>query len=136
MRVTLSCKNCSTPIGNYSLERPSDLEAILVLVHGGGTHQGCHELAVQIVPHEHPAAAVSLPPPPPSETIQEANLGFPEGLVHDEIECTNTSCSFFQKREKYHIPPWAVGAVTILAHSKQEGHVLRAWIDGQELKPL
>lgn len=130
MRVQLSCQSCKGRLGEYDLQNPQHLEAILVLVHGGGAHQGCHQLQVSFSSLEAPLVReveyAELDPP---------NLGFPAGDVRYELECQHHGCPHYQKRERYQVPEWAVGAVTLLCHAKQEGHVLRAWLNGKELVP-
>ncbi len=109
MKYILSCKSCDVKIGDFNLEEPITLTELVLQNHNFGAHSGNHWL--------------SLDP-------------LPTGSIRVELTCKHPGCQYFEKRETYDVPAYAVSATVIMFHAKNEGHKFELLINGQEIKPL
>lgn len=109
MNYTLSCKTCDVKIGDFDLQDPTTLSTLVLQTHTFGVHSGKHWL--------------SLDP-------------LPSGSSKVELTCKHAGCQYFEKKEIYEVPTYAVSAVVVMFHAKNEGHKFELILNGTELKPI
>lgn len=108
MRYTLNCKSCSKHIGDFEIN-PDLLPTLILQHHISGTHSGIHPLEI---------------------------LPLLEGDVEVRLTCMQPACRNFGILEVYKVPPYAVSAVVIAFHSKNEGHIIKLELNGKEILPI